>query len=82
VDLVVVDHEVLPQDGQTAGCARLHEIVVGAAEIRLVGQDRERGRAILQVDARDLGGRGARSQFAARGRPALELGDHRHSWLT
>ncbi len=44
-DLVGVDDEVLAQDRQRAGRARLVQVVERAAEVALLGQDRQRGRA-------------------------------------
>ena len=53
VDLVGVDDEVLAQHRQPARRPRLHQMAVGAAEERLVGEHRKRRRTSLGVVARN-----------------------------
>ena len=55
-DLPGIDHEVLAQDGQRHGVAGGDQIVVGALEIGLVGQDRQAGRAARLIGAGVRGG--------------------------
>ena len=55
VELVGVDREVLAQDRQVGGGARLAQVVERAAEVGLLGEDRERRRAAALVGAHDLG---------------------------
>ena len=59
VHLVGVDDEVLAQDRQRAGRARLAQVVERAAEVRALGEDRQRRRAAALVGLDDLGHRRA-----------------------
>ena len=78
VHLVGVDDEVLAQDRQRAGRARLAQVVQRAAEVRALGEDRQRRGAAALVGARrsrrPSRPRGSRPR---RGRAALVLGDDR-----
>ena len=78
VELVGVDDEVLADDRQAAGGAGRAQVLQRAAEVRLVGEHRERRRAAALVGA-DLGGDGRRvgGDLAGAGRAPLELGDQR-----
>ena len=51
VELVGVDREVLAEDRQLGRRARLAQVVERAAEVRLLGEDRDRGRAAALVGA-------------------------------
>ena len=58
------------------------QIVVRAAKIGGVGQDREGSGAGGLVHRGQIGGRSAWAKRAAGGRLALDLGDERHARLT
>ena len=60
VDLIGVDDEVLAQDRQDRRRAGGAQVVERAAEVRPLGEDRERGRAAALVGADDLLDRRAR----------------------
>ena len=78
VELVAVDDEVLAQDRQAGGRARRAQVVERAAEVRLLGQDRERRRAAALVGARRPRATSAPgADVAGARRAALELGDQR-----
>jgi hypothetical protein len=77
VDLVGIDDEVLAQDRQHARSARLAQVVERAAEMALLGEDRQRRGASALVGLDDLGDRGALADLAGAGRAALVLGDDR-----
>ena len=81
-DLVVVDDEVLAQDGQAAGLAGLDEVGVMTAKVALIGQDRHRGGAVGRIDLPDSEGRCTWADLATRRRAAFELGDHIDTRLT
>ena len=66
VELVGVDREVLAQDRQLGGRARLAQVGERAAEVRLLGEHRHGRRAAALVGAHDLGAAGA---LADRARP-------------
>ena len=55
VELVRVDREVLAQDRQLGGGARLAQVGQRAAEVGLLGEDRDGGRAAALVGEHDLG---------------------------
>ena len=77
VDLVGVDDEVLAEDRQHRGGARLTQVVERAAEVRPLGEDRQcRGAAAL-VGADDVGDGRAGADLARARRAALVLGDER-----
>ena len=71
-----------PCAGSAARCARarLAQVVQRAAEVRALGEDRQRGRAAALVGADDLGHRSRRARISpALRRAALVLGDDRHA---
>src|SRR4029077_12524857 len=75
VELIAIDDEVLADDRQAAGSPGGAQVLERAAEVRLVGQDRERGGAAALVGA-DLAIDGRRGgDLTGAGRAALELGD-------
>ena len=64
VDLVGVDDEVLAQDRQRAGRARLAQVVERAAEVRALGEDRQRRGAAALVGARRCRSRSRRARIS------------------
>src|SRR6185312_2093825 len=76
VELIVVDDEVLAQDRQARRLARLAQILERPAEVRTLGQDRQRGGAGALVGTDDLRHGRALADRARRRRAALVLGDH------
>src|SRR5829696_2001393 len=80
-ELVAVDGEVLAQHGQVGGGDRLAQVVERAAEVLLLGQDRQGGRTAALVGPGDLANLRALADHPGRRRAALVLGDHRGSGL-
>src|SRR5882672_2388085 len=81
VELVLVDDEVLAEDGEASGIADGAEVVDGALEELLVGEDGDGARAALAVGDRLLRRAEIRLEDALHGGRALELGDDRHRVL-
>ena len=64
VELVAVDDEVLAQHRQLGGRDRLAQVVERAAEVRALGEDRQRRRAAALVGLDDVGHRRALADHA------------------
>ena len=79
VELVRVDREVLAQDRQLGGGARLAQVRERPAEVRLLGEDRDRRRAAALVGDHDVRAAPAVADRPRRGRAALVLRDHRRA---
>ena len=77
VDLVGIDDEVLAQERQPGRSPGGGEILERPAEVRPLGQDRERGRAPALVRGHDLLECRPVAQRARRRRAALVLGHQR-----
>ena len=78
-ELVGIDHEVLAKQGQIRGRARGPEVVQGAAEPAVLGEDRERGGAATLVRADHLLDGDAGADLPGARRAPLELGDQRQA---
>ncbi len=75
--LELVENEILPQQRHGDRRRGRSKVVHRPAEVRLVGQHRDRRRAVAGIERRALRGIEVLPDHARRGRPPLHLRDHR-----